>query len=373
MQVIIFDTETFGKIVSLDSNVENLSDWPKIKQICWRIFDLNGNLLKNENHYFTESELNKQEILKTFVDDFKNSKLGVAHNFLFDFKVIAAELIRHGISGNSLDDIAVYCTMINNVNLCGLTSEYGYKKYPTLTELHKKLFDVTFDGAHDAENDVKATAKCFWNIRQENKIDFENLPNVKNAVQYEGERILEEILLFYGKRKELGEYLYDACNTGIIGHLLDKIRPDANKTIIKTELSLYNVHSNPRIVMNWILEMEKVFLNSSGDKNIFFEYADYRALKETIELLKDRNLYYPRSTGKYHEPFLLWYLSDSKKQNWDKFASMKLYDVIANIISKYEEAEKKMENKKVDLIKDNSGCVLGFLTFLTLGVIKYLA
>lgn len=373
MSVIIFDTETFGVIKSINDDVENLSNWPKIKQICWQTFDLNGNLKKNENHYFTNEELGKSNVLKTFIEDFQNSKLSIAHNFLFDFKIITAELIRHKLPSNSLENITVYDTMINNVELCGLVSEFGYAKYPTLTELYQNLFNKTFDGAHDAENDVKATAKCFWNIRNNEKIDFDKLPNVKEAILFEEEKTLEEILLFYSKRKEFGDELYNSCNSGIIGWIIEKYEKQIKDNDTNPELSPYNIHSNPKILINWVLELEKVFLNTAENKKAYFDYVEYKTLKETVQLLKDKNLYFPRESGKYHEPFALLYLSDSKKQHLDKFASMKLYEIIAQIITKFEESEKNIESKKESLIKDNSGCMLGILTLLTLGIIKYFA
>lgn len=371
MSVIIFDTETFGKVKSIIDDVQNLSNWPKIRQICWQTFDLNGNLLKNENHYFTKEEIGKSDILKTFIEDFQNSKLSIAHNFLFDFKVITAELIRHKLPSNSLEGITIYDTMTNNIELCGLVSEYGYVKYPTLTELYQKLFDKSFDGAHDAENDVKATAKCFWNIRNDWKIDFGKLPNVRDAILFEEEKNLEEIFLFYGKRKEFGEELYNSCSSGIIGLLIEKYEKKIKDNEINTELSPYNIHSNPRVLISWVLELEKVFLNTIENKKYFFEYVEYKSLKETVQLLKDKNLYFPRETGKYHEPFALLYLSDHKKKHLDKFASMKLYEIIAQMITKYENAKKNIESKKEKLIKDNSGCLLGILALLTFGIIKY--
>ncbi len=40
---------------------------------------------------------------------------------------------------------------------------YGYKP-PKLQELYQKLFGTTFDNAHDAMADVKATKKCFFEL-----------------------------------------------------------------------------------------------------------------------------------------------------------------------------------------------------------------
>lgn len=61
------------------------------------------------------------------------------------------------------------CTMKSSVNFCKLPPTKAMKQYknwkngkyknPTLGELHQRLFKRTFDGAHDAMNDVNATFK----------------------------------------------------------------------------------------------------------------------------------------------------------------------------------------------------------------------
>ena len=37
---------------------------------------------------------------------------------------------------------------------------------PKLQELHRKLFGCDFDNAHDALSDIRATEKCFWEMRK---------------------------------------------------------------------------------------------------------------------------------------------------------------------------------------------------------------
>lgn len=37
---------------------------------------------------------------------------------------------------------------------------------PILQELHNHLFNEDFDGAHDALADVKATARCFFELKR---------------------------------------------------------------------------------------------------------------------------------------------------------------------------------------------------------------
>jgi len=55
--------------------------------------------------------------------------------------------------------------MMGSVNYCAINGPYGFK-YPKLTELHQKLFNTRFDGAHDALADITATVKCFWEMKK---------------------------------------------------------------------------------------------------------------------------------------------------------------------------------------------------------------
>ncbi len=75
-----------------------------------------------------------------------------------------AELIR-----NNMPDIEAskskICTMQSTTNFCAIEGYYGYK-WPKLSELHIKLFGKDFEEAHDASIDIKATAKCFWELKR---------------------------------------------------------------------------------------------------------------------------------------------------------------------------------------------------------------
>jgi DNA polymerase-3 subunit epsilon len=55
--------------------------------------------------------------------------------------------------------------MDSTTNFCTLPGPYGYK-WPKLEELHYKLFNTTFTGAHNAAMDIEMTAKCFWELRR---------------------------------------------------------------------------------------------------------------------------------------------------------------------------------------------------------------
>jgi len=82
----------------------------------------------------------------------------------FDEKVIGAEFLRCKME-NALIQKKRICTMVSSTDFCGIDGPYGYK-WPTLTQLHEKLFGLGFNEAHDASVDMNATAKCFWELRR---------------------------------------------------------------------------------------------------------------------------------------------------------------------------------------------------------------
>ena len=88
----------------------------------------------------------------------------VAHNMNFDEKIVGAEFLRIGMH-NPIPEKRKICTMETSTNFCTLSGPYGYK-WPKLAELHEKLFHTGFEEAHNAANDINATAKCFWELNR---------------------------------------------------------------------------------------------------------------------------------------------------------------------------------------------------------------
>lgn len=88
----------------------------------------------------------------------------IAHNVQFDEKILGAEFLRAG-QPNLLESKPRKCTMQGATHYCRLPGPYGYK-WPSLAELHRKLFGESFEGAHRALVDVRACAKCYFELRR---------------------------------------------------------------------------------------------------------------------------------------------------------------------------------------------------------------
>lgn len=183
---LFFDTETTGLPKNWKAPVTNLNNWPRMIQVAWILSDKNGNritsddfIIKPENFIIpkaasnihgisTEKAIAEGEPLEKILIQFNKLVAQVdyivAHNISFDEKIMGAELLRKKVKSN-FPSKKKLCTMLSSTNYCKMSGNYGYK-WPTLSELHIKLFQEDFEGAHDASADIDATERCFWEMRR---------------------------------------------------------------------------------------------------------------------------------------------------------------------------------------------------------------
>lgn len=186
LMYLFFDTETTGLPKNWKAPVTNTQNWPRMVQIGWIVCDEEGRkieefdcIIKPENYTIPEASSNVhgittekaiaegkdlKDILVKFNNLIEKADYIVAHNIKFDEKIVGAEFIRKDIE-SSLFQKERLCTMDASTNFCRIPGPYGYK-WPKLSELHIKLFGVDFEGAHDAFADIKATEKCFWELKK---------------------------------------------------------------------------------------------------------------------------------------------------------------------------------------------------------------
>jgi len=193
MKVLVFDTETSGLPVERNGSIYQSFNWPYIVQLSYMIYDSETNLLVGlENDYIdipkdvimdpesvkihniTSEQLrngiNIVQALEKFNSHAEKVDLLVAHNVSFDKRMLMVEGIRNNIKVNITD---TYCTMKNSINLCKIetTSRSGekYFKYPRLSELYMKLFDIEPKNTHNALVDILICLRCF--CKMELKLD----------------------------------------------------------------------------------------------------------------------------------------------------------------------------------------------------------
>lgn len=187
---LFFDTETNGLPLNWKAPITNLSNWPRLVQLAFSLYNKNGTKLLDENfiikpvgftissesseiHGITQEIAQKKgknitDVLQKFNENVKKAHTLVAHNMDFDAKILGAEYLRNDIP-DVIREKDKICTMKKTVNFCSIQGEYGYK-WPTLSELYQKLFESNFEEAHNAAVDTKATAECFWELKRIGKI-----------------------------------------------------------------------------------------------------------------------------------------------------------------------------------------------------------
>lgn len=184
---LFFDTETTGLPRDWKAPLDDLDNWPRLVQLAYILFNPEGKELRQRNVIVRPSDFSipvraseihgistekarvegreLREVLREFSEAAARARFLVAHNIDFDEKVIGAEYRRTGITSPLTGKIRI-CTMKGSRDFCGLYGSRG-KKYPTLSQLHVRLFGTTFSGAHDAAADIRATARCFWELRKQ--------------------------------------------------------------------------------------------------------------------------------------------------------------------------------------------------------------
>ncbi|MBE0675747.1 MAG: 3'-5' exonuclease, partial [Bacteroidales bacterium] len=181
------DTETTGLPKNWKAPVNDLNNWPRLVQIAWLSYDINGSLISDKDYIIapddytipisavrvhgitTEKAQKEGGILKSILSEFETfitqSEFLVAHNMSFDEKVLGAEFLRNNM-GNPLSSMKRICTMERTTSFCAIPSSFGDYKWPSLSELHNKLFGYKIQELHNATSDIRITAKCFWELRR---------------------------------------------------------------------------------------------------------------------------------------------------------------------------------------------------------------
>ncbi len=184
---LIFDTETTGLPKRYNAPVSDTDNWPRCVQIAWQLHDAMGNLVEHQDYLvqpdgFTipfdaekihgiSTDLAQQkglplaDVVERFRESLSKAKFIVGQNVDFDLKIMGAEFYRLGIENPLCHNKILDTCTETTAALCQLAGgRYGKFKLPTLTELHKFLFNKPFAEAHNATADVEATTRCFLEL-----------------------------------------------------------------------------------------------------------------------------------------------------------------------------------------------------------------
>lgn len=192
---LILDTETTGFPINWKiAPTVDPENWPRIVEIAWSVVNFEEELLvhksfliKPENYVIPEASSKvhgittklaseegrpEKEVLEELAFDALYCDFVVAHNIDFDAKVVHAAFLRQKLE-NGLAAHRKICTMKTTTSFCKIPFENGKgQKWPSLQELHSKLFGDLFKGDHRASADVKACTRCFFELQHRKIINL---------------------------------------------------------------------------------------------------------------------------------------------------------------------------------------------------------
>ena len=182
---LIFDTETTGLPRNYSAPLSDFDNWPRCVQLAWQVHDETGLKISSGDyivkpdgftipfnsekvHGISTEIANKEgvplsEVMDAFSKDLEKATFVVGHNLDFDLSIMGSEYLRMERQNPLSEKIAID-TKDESTEFCALPGGRGRYKWPTLAELHDKLFQIGFEEAHNAAADVDATARAFLEL-----------------------------------------------------------------------------------------------------------------------------------------------------------------------------------------------------------------
>ncbi len=183
---LIFDTETTGLPQNFSAPLTDFDNWPRCVQLAWQVHDVSGKLISSGDyivkpdgftipfnsekiHGISTERANREgisldEVIDIFNRDLERCTFLIGHNLEFDLNILGSEYLRLGME-NPLPEKRPIDTKDEATDYCALPGGRGGRyKWPTLAELHHKLFQIGFEEAHNAAADVDATARAFLEL-----------------------------------------------------------------------------------------------------------------------------------------------------------------------------------------------------------------
>jgi DNA polymerase-3 subunit alpha len=185
---LFFNTKTTGFPGDYNAPLTDTSNWPRLVQLAYALYTAEGRMMETYNRIIrpegyeipydaealhgisTEKALREGEDLGRVLDDFHRITFRcthlIGHNVSFNEKIIGAEFFRKKGS-NPLTIHSKHCLMkkAEIVEFCALQPfMYGTFKWPTLPELHSKLFGMPYKETNDAARDLDVMVKCFLEL-----------------------------------------------------------------------------------------------------------------------------------------------------------------------------------------------------------------
>ena len=210
MKILVFDTETTGLPEGRNPSIKETKKWPHMVQLSYILYDTDKNTIiecvdeivklspdiKISEESITLHGISRDisntkgrsivYILNQFNKCLQTADEVVGHNISFDKRIIMVESIRNYMRQYFTRDGVrkqEFCTMKNSVDLCKIeaVSRDGekYFKYPSLSELYKKLFNDTVKNIHNSMIDIILCLRCYCIMKYSNDIKIRGCQNTK--------------------------------------------------------------------------------------------------------------------------------------------------------------------------------------------------
>jgi len=188
---LIYDTSANGRPKSYKAPHDDSFNWPRLMQLSWIILDKDLKPTEDYNcyikpvgynpsddnlkrHHIEREKLDEQgdditDVLAKFSDAVGKCEFVFAHNLAFNEGIMGAEYYRKSLS-SPLIAADKYCLMHEATYFCKLPGKRGYK-WPSLQEMHTRMFKQGFSPSNNARADVIACSRCFIYLKKSGALE----------------------------------------------------------------------------------------------------------------------------------------------------------------------------------------------------------
>lgn len=182
---LVIDTESSGLPIKWNASCEQLDNWPFVVQVCWLVYNHDGALLKQEDHYIANTDYTvhpasreihgisdeilsqkgkeRHAVLELLQKDLEQFQpIVVGHFVELDYKLLNVEFFRIGQKESPLEKLPLFCTMNCGASLPYMETQRQLK----LVDLYHYLFSENQPFPHNAQYDALATARCFFKEKE---------------------------------------------------------------------------------------------------------------------------------------------------------------------------------------------------------------
>lgn len=189
---LLFDISANNKPRNWKAHFTDSFSWPRMIHIAWLLYDKKGNLTDEQDflikpHGFDigpdalkmhkldlddieEKGVDMDVALEAFQPVIEQAVYVFAFNLQYNESILQAEYYRNNIV-HKLSQTDRYCLMRESTFYCKIPNRGGGYKWPSLQQLHQKLFNSGFDGAGNALQDVTALSRCFNKLLSLGELD----------------------------------------------------------------------------------------------------------------------------------------------------------------------------------------------------------